>query len=69
MEADTIYLLSDGEPTTGITDTRDILYDLQIWIRKRGKPLTINTIAFLMGHHTNDPKVKFLNADKFLKIH
>eukprot|EP01112_Ceratiomyxa_fruticulosa_P004239 TRINITY_DN1468_c0_g2_i1.p1 TRINITY_DN1468_c0_g2~~TRINITY_DN1468_c0_g2_i1.p1 ORF type:complete len:701 (-),score=122.73 TRINITY_DN1468_c0_g2_i1:156-2258(-) len=51
-DADTIYLLSDGEPNE---DTRDIIFNLKTWIKKRKNPVTVNTIAFLMGHHTNDP--------------
>jgi len=55
-DADTIYVLSDGEPTHGITNTRDIINDVKRWISQRKRPITINTIAFLMGHTYDDPK-------------
>eukprot|EP01119_Soliformovum_irregulare_P013061 TRINITY_DN3446_c1_g1_i1.p1 TRINITY_DN3446_c1_g1~~TRINITY_DN3446_c1_g1_i1.p1 ORF type:complete len:595 (-),score=168.68 TRINITY_DN3446_c1_g1_i1:37-1821(-) len=61
-EADTVYLLSDGEPTSGLTDPRDIINDMRIWLQRRRSPMTINTIAFLMGHHTDDPKPRQLMA-------
>jgi Mg-chelatase subunit ChlD len=57
-----IYLLSDGEPTHGITNTRDIIADIQSWNLRRKNPVRINTIAFLMGHYTNDPKPRQLMA-------
>jgi len=56
QDADTIYVLSDGEPTHGITNTKDILNDVKLWISRRKTPVTINTIAFLMGHTYDDPK-------------
>jgi len=52
-EADTIYLLSDGEPSM---DMRTILFDLKIWLQQRRNPCVIHTVAFLMGHTNNDPK-------------
>lgn len=52
-EADTIYLLSDGEPSM---DTRTILLDLKVWLQQRRNPCVIHAIAFLMGHTSNDPK-------------
>jgi hypothetical protein len=52
-EADTIYLLSDGEPTM---DMATILFELKIWLQQRRNPCVIHTIAFLMGHTHNDPK-------------
>jgi hypothetical protein len=59
-EADTIYLLSDGEPTM---DTRTILFDLKIWLQQRRNPCVIHTIAFLMGHTRNDPKPREFMAE------
>ncbi|CAF1330564.1 unnamed protein product [Adineta ricciae] len=52
-EADTIYLLSDGEPSM---DTRTILLDLKVWLRQRRNPCVIHTVAFIMGHTDDDPK-------------
>lgn len=63
-----IYLLSDGEPTHGITNTRDIIADIQSWNLRRKNPVRINTIAFLMGHYTNDPKVLYFYEVIFLII-
>lgn len=61
-DADEIYLLSDGEPTDGITETRTIIYDVEQWNKKKKKPIRINTIAFLMGELFDNPKViYFLN--------
>jgi len=54
-DADTVYLLSDGEPTHGNTDMNSIINDVKSWINKRKRPITIHTIAFLMGHPSNDP--------------
>ncbi|CAF1334997.1 unnamed protein product [Adineta steineri] len=59
-EADTIYLLSDGEPTM---DTRTILLDLQNWLQQRQNPCVIHTIAFLMGHTNNDPRPREFMAE------
>ena len=52
-ETDTIYLLSDGEPST---DMRTILLDLRGWLQQRRNPCVIHTIAFLLGHTNNDPR-------------
>ncbi|CAF4848019.1 unnamed protein product [Rotaria socialis] len=52
-EADTIYLLSGGEPSMGMNT---ILSDLQVWLQQRQHPCVIHTIAFLMGHTSDDPK-------------
>jgi hypothetical protein len=52
-EIDTIYLLSDGEPST---DIRTILFDLKVWLKQRRNPCVIHTIAFLMGHTQDDPR-------------
>ncbi|CAF0920836.1 unnamed protein product [Didymodactylos carnosus] len=57
-EVDTIYLLSDGEPTT---DMRTILLDLRQWLEQH--PVTIHTVAFLMGHDRDDPKPRQFMAD------
>jgi len=59
-EADTIYLLSDGEPTM---DMRTILIDLKIWLQQRRNPCVIHTIAFLMGQTHNDPKPREFMAE------
>jgi hypothetical protein len=59
-EADTIYLLSDGEPSM---DMRTILFELKIWLQQRRNPCVIHTIAFLMGHTHNDPKPREFMAD------
>ena len=56
--ADAIYLLSDGEPTHGVSDMRDIIFDVKQWIANRSKPLQINTIAFLMGHERDESAVR-----------
>ncbi len=52
-EADTFYLLSDGEPSM---DMRTILLDLKVCLQQRRNPCMIHAIAFLMGHTSNDPK-------------
>jgi uncharacterized protein YegL len=52
-EADTIYLLSDGEPSM---DMRTILLDLKTWLQQRQNPCVVHAIAFLMGHTRDDPK-------------
>jgi uncharacterized protein YegL len=52
-EADTIYLLSDGEPSM---DMRTILLDLRGWLQQRRNPCVIHTVAFLLGHTRNDPR-------------
>ena len=31
-QVDSIYLLSDGEPTHGITDFREIVFDVKQWL-------------------------------------
>jgi hypothetical protein len=59
-EANTIYLLSDGEPTT---DMRTILLDLKVWLQQRRNPCVIHTVAFLMGHTHNDPKPREFMAE------
>ena len=52
-EVDTIYLLSDGEPSI---DTNMLLSDLKLWLKQRPNPCVIHTIIFLMGHDSDDPK-------------
>ncbi|CAF0932148.1 unnamed protein product [Rotaria sordida] len=52
-EVDTIYLLSGGEPSM---DMNIILSDLKVWLKQRRNPCVIHTIAFLMGHTSDDPK-------------
>ena len=59
-EADTIYLLSDGEPSM---DIRTILLDLKVWLQKRRNPCVIHTIAFLMGNTQNDPRPREFMAE------
>ena len=59
-EADTIYLLSDGEPSM---DMRTILIDLKVWLQQRRNPCVIHTIAFLMGHTHNDSKPREFMAE------
>ena len=59
-EADTIYLLSDGEPSM---DMRTILLDLKVWLQQRRNPCVIHTIAFLMGHTQNDPRPREFMAE------
>jgi uncharacterized protein YegL len=59
-EADTIYLLSDGEPST---DMGTILRDLRQWLQQRRNPCVIHTVAFLMGHSCNDPKPREFMAE------
>lgn len=50
-----IYLLSDGEPTSGITDANSIISDVRNWISMRTTPVQLHTVAFLMGHEYDDP--------------
>ncbi|CAF2712732.1 unnamed protein product [Rotaria sp. Silwood2] len=52
-EVDTIYLLSGGEPSM---DMNIVLSDLKVWLKQRRNPCVIHTIAFLMGHTSDDPK-------------
>ncbi|CAF2141972.1 unnamed protein product [Rotaria magnacalcarata] len=59
-EADTIYLLSDGEPST---DMRTILWDLKVWLQQRRNPCVIHAITFLMGNTQNDPKPREFMAE------
>jgi uncharacterized protein YegL len=59
-EADTIYLLSDGEPSM---DIRTILLDLKVWLQQRRNPCVIHTIAFLMGNRQNDPRPREFMAE------
>jgi hypothetical protein len=59
-EADTIYLLSDGEPTM---DIRTILLDLKVWLQQRRNPCVIHAIAFLMGNTQNDPRPREFMAE------
>jgi len=51
---DTIYLLTDGSPSVGITDTNKIIADIKTWYAKT--QIKINTIAFLMGTEKWDDK-------------
>jgi len=51
---DTIYLLTDGSPSVGVTDTSRIISDVKVWNAKT--PIKINTIAFLMGTDDSDDK-------------
>jgi len=51
---DTVYLLTDGSPSVGVTDTNKILADLKAWNTKT--PIKLNTIAFLMGTEKWDDK-------------
>jgi len=51
---DAIYLLTDGAPNTGVTDTNKIVADIKTWYAKT--PIKINTIAFLMGTDSSDNK-------------
>jgi len=51
---DTIYLLTDGSPSVGITDTSRIISDVKAWNAQT--PIKINTIAFLMGSDDSDDK-------------
>jgi len=51
---DTIYLLTDGSPSVGITDVNRIIADLKTWNAKT--PIKVNTIAFLMGTEKWDDK-------------
>lgn len=47
-EVDTIYLLSDGNPTVGeTTDHEEILTAVRRW--NRGRNITVNTIGLLVG--------------------
>jgi hypothetical protein len=59
-EADTIYLLSDGEPSM---DMRTVLLDLKVWLQRRRNPCVIHAIAFLMGHTQNDPRPREFMAE------
>jgi hypothetical protein len=59
-EADTIYLLSDGEPSM---DMRTVLLDLKVWLQQRRNPCVIHTIAFLMGNAQNDPRAREFMAE------
>jgi len=51
---DNIYLLTDGSPTVGKTNTNAILADIQAWYAKN--PIPVHTIAFLMGTEKWDNK-------------
>jgi len=51
---DTIYLLTDGSPSVGVTNVQQILNDVKSWNAKT--PVQINTIAFLMGTEKWDDK-------------
>jgi hypothetical protein len=44
-DADTIILLSDGKPTAGITDTNELLKDIQKW--NKFKKIKINTVGMV----------------------
>ena len=46
-EVDTIYFLSDGEPSM---DTDTILADLKLWLKQRRTPCVIHPILFSMGN-------------------
>lgn len=59
-EATTIYLLSDGEPST---DINTILSDLSKWLKKRRNPCLIHTILFSMGNASNDHGSRKFMAD------
>jgi len=50
----TIYLLTDGAPNTGVIDTNKIVADIKTWYAKT--PIKVNTIAFLMGTDSSDDK-------------
>jgi len=53
---ETIYLLTDGAPSVGVTDTNKLLADIKTWYAKT--PIKVNTIAFLMGTFSGDEKPK-----------
>jgi hypothetical protein len=44
-DADTIFLLSDGKPTAGITDTNELLKDIRKW--NKFKKIKINTVGMV----------------------
>jgi len=54
-DVEVIYLLSDGEPTSGITDPSSIINDVKQFNALRSTPVQIHTVAFLMGHEYDDP--------------
>ena len=49
-EVDTIYFLSDGEPSM---DTKTILSDLKQWLKQRKQSCIIHTILFSMGNSSS----------------
>jgi hypothetical protein len=51
---ESVYLLTDGTPSAGVTDTDRILNDLKTW--NVGRNIKLNTIAFLMGNEGYDDK-------------
>ena len=61
--ADTIYFLSDGNPTTGTTiDHGEILTAVRRW--NQGRNVTIHTIGLLVGKYGNENQEKL---KKFLQ--
>jgi len=61
-DVEVIYLLSDGEPTSGITSFDGIVSDVCKYNAMRATPAQIHTVAFLMGHHGDDPRPRRLMA-------
>jgi hypothetical protein len=51
---DTVYLLTDGSPSVGVTNVNQLLNDLKTWNSKLN--IKLNTIAFLMGTESWDDK-------------
>jgi len=53
-KVETIYLLTDGVPTSGITNIDSIMSKVSILYKN--VPVKVNTIAFLMGSDSSDNK-------------
>jgi len=53
-QVETIYLLTDGVPTSGVTNIDTIINKVKT--RYQTKPVKLNTIAFLMGSDPSDNK-------------
>jgi len=61
-DVEVIYLLSDGEPTHGITRTEQIVNDVVKANSMRSVGVQIHTVAFLMGGTHDSPRPRKLLA-------
>jgi len=60
---ETVYFLTDGMPTAGAkTDINSIINDLKTWLK--GKKVTVNSTAFLIGQHSSDNVKKSVSLMK-----